>query len=167
MNTAQEYLSIAVDLVKASLWPLFGLVVIREFKGVITDSLDHSNKMTLKFAGIELEISKEDAAQTLSDYLDATLRLVKPQQRRLFQRLLAYSTPPTVEDVFPAFDHKTSIEELTTLRSLRGAALIRPEPDGFWTPKSLIVITSAGRFVARYKQSILQGDAIVTDKPSA
>lgn len=178
MTTAhiQGYLNIAVEFVKAIAWPVFGIVIVRQFKGAIVNALDRSKAITLKFAGAEIKVSGEEAAGVLSGILDKILtELLTRDEKRLLLRVLAYPAPPRVDIIFPDFvrveKHEKSRDEdiaiLKMLRALRGVAFIQPQEGGQWEPWKHIEVTDSGRLVGRYRNDVLQGSNVVDADRSA
>ena len=163
----REYLKIFIDLIKVVAWPVFGLVVLSRFKDVIANVLGKSKQIVLKFAGVEINTTTEEASDALSGILgqidEIVNDLLTPEEVQLFIKIHKHLGSPTVKDFFPDFDRTKSVNELKILRALRGVYFIRPTEGGTWQSDKHIEVTTFGNLVIRYRKELLNQKSTGTE----
>ena len=157
----RAYAALAIDLVKAILWPAVAALVLLRFREVIVQAIGRSKKMVFKIAGAEVELSAGEVSEALSEVfgeIDVLLEEhLSTEEKHLFLQILNRPRPPKVEAVLPEFERNTPAHK--NLRALRGAYFIRPIEGGTWQRWKHIEVTTLGRVVAKHKRAALEGRA--------
>ena len=131
---------------RRSCWRSCGCPNVR-FRPAILQLLG-KDEVTFRVPGRPVfKLSSNQAAETLSslfsEFLDVYRKLLKPEQKQVYGRLLACSEPPRVSEVIPRFSRDRE-DDLGCLRALRGTGLIRPEADKRWESRRRGIVTDFG-----------------------
>jgi hypothetical protein len=154
----REYLKLYIEALKVMAWPVFGSIVLLLFKDVISNAVARSKEIIVKVAGNEIKFTALEASDALSSVFnamdDVLTKHLKPEEKKLFLKVLSLSEPPAVIQLFPEFERDTAEHKM--LRALRGVYYIRPRGGGLWEQDSIVEVTNFGKIVAQHKRNALE-----------
>jgi hypothetical protein len=152
--------TVAVIIVVIGAILIFALALL--FFPQIVRHFEQAKSISLKFIGIELEITGGDAQGILQQLLDEALLSVNrldDTNKRLFNLVRTANGTRTVDDITQeVFGHQfeRQSDEHKRFRELRDRKLIRPRDGSTWEPRKYPVLTRFVELLLRVKPDLLR-----------